>query len=91
MSDPFTTTYWGHRIDIERYEWGYLASFIDPASGTALVTGGCSPLKALEEAFDAIDRACGRKPPAARGAMVVAQGHSGQPRSADPDPPARTR
>ena len=55
MSPCLTTTYFGHRIRIDPFEWGYLAQIVDPDSGRRLVAASRSPMRALEEAFDVID------------------------------------
>jgi len=54
---PFTTTYLGHAIQIEPFEWGYLAHILEPRSNTRLVAGSSSTFKALEDAFELIDDA----------------------------------
>jgi len=48
MPLPLMTTYLGHRISIEPFEWGYLAQ-IDRSSGSCLLAGNTSVFKALEE------------------------------------------
>lgn len=52
---PFTTTYFGHSIEIEPFEWGYLAHILQPESNTHLVAASSSVFKALEDAFALID------------------------------------
>jgi hypothetical protein len=54
---PFTTTYLGHNIEIEPFEWGYLAHILQPGSNARFVAASSSAFKALEDAFDAIDDA----------------------------------
>jgi len=53
----FTTIYLGHNIEIEPFEWGYLAHISEPRSNTRLVAASSSPFKALEDAFELIDDA----------------------------------
>jgi hypothetical protein len=55
MTSPLTTTYLGHRISIEPFEWGYLAQIVEPLSNKRLVAAHASAMRALEEAFDAVD------------------------------------
>lgn len=50
-----TTTYLGHDIEIEPFEWGYLAHIFEPRSNARFVAVSSSAFKALEDAFDAID------------------------------------
>jgi hypothetical protein len=50
-----TTTYRGHEITIEPFEWGYLAQIVESDSGKRLIAGSRSALTALEDAFDVID------------------------------------
>jgi hypothetical protein len=50
------TTYFGHRISIEPAEWGYLAEIIVPGSEDRLVAANSSPFRALDDAFELIDR-----------------------------------
>ena len=52
----WTTTYLGHRIDIEPFEWGYLAHIVESSSNRELVAVNASVMKALESAFDLIDQ-----------------------------------
>jgi hypothetical protein len=54
---PLTTTYLGHNIEIEPFEWGYLAHVLEPGSKTRFVAASSSVLKALEGAFEIIDQA----------------------------------
>jgi hypothetical protein len=58
-SPSLTTTYLGHRIDIEPCEWGYLARVIEEKSDRQLVTVNASAMQALENAFDLIDESQG--------------------------------
>ncbi len=53
----FMTTYPGHNIEIEPFEWGYLAHISEPRSNTRLVAASSSAFKALEDAFEMIDDA----------------------------------
>jgi hypothetical protein len=53
---PVTTTYLGHRISIEPFEWGYLTHIAEPGSDRHLIAANASALRALEAAFEAIDR-----------------------------------
>lgn len=55
MSSSLTTTYFGHRIIIEPYEWGYLAQIIKPETGERLIAANSSAMKALEDAFELVD------------------------------------
>jgi hypothetical protein len=50
-----TTSYLGRRIEIEPFEWGYLAHVLEPDSKTRFVAASASVFKALECAFEAID------------------------------------
>jgi hypothetical protein len=50
------TTYFGHRISIEPAEWGYLAEVIVPGSKDRLVAANASAFRALDDAFEMIDR-----------------------------------
>ncbi len=50
------TTYFGHRISIEPAEWGYLAEITVPGSDDRLVAANSSAFRALDDAFEAIDR-----------------------------------
>jgi hypothetical protein len=50
-----TTTYRGHQITIEPFEWGYLAQIVESNSGKCLTAASRSALRALEDAFDVID------------------------------------
>jgi hypothetical protein len=49
------TTYFGHQINIEPVEWGFLASVAEPGSGARLITVSKTAVQALENAFDIID------------------------------------
>ncbi len=55
MSSSLTTTYLGHRISVEPFEWGYLAQVVEPASGKCLIAASSSASRALEGAFEVID------------------------------------
>jgi hypothetical protein len=55
MASALTTTYLGHDIRIEPFEWGYLAEVVEPRSNTRFVAANASAFKALEEAFNVID------------------------------------
>jgi hypothetical protein len=50
------TTYLGHRISIQPAEWGYMAEITIPGSDDHLVAVNSSPFRALDDAFDVIDR-----------------------------------
>ena len=51
------TTYLGHRISIEPAEWGgYMAEITIPGSPTRMVAANSSAFRALDDAFDVIDR-----------------------------------
>jgi hypothetical protein len=52
---PLSTTYLGHRIDIEPFEWGYLAHVLKPGSDAHLVAASSSVFKALDGAFEIIE------------------------------------
>jgi hypothetical protein len=60
MASSMTTTYFGHRINIERFEWGYLAEVVEPGSGRHWIAVYSSALQALENAFEAIDESLKR-------------------------------
>ena len=60
MAFSLTTTYFGHRITIDRFEWGYLAEVVEPDSGRHWVAVNSSALQALENAFEAIDESLKR-------------------------------
>jgi hypothetical protein len=50
-------TYLGHRISIEPAEWGgYMAEITIPGSPTRMVAANSSAFRALDDAFDMIDR-----------------------------------
>jgi hypothetical protein len=55
MSSSLTTTYFGHRISIEPFEWGYLAQIVEPHSGRRFIAASPSAIRALEDAFEVID------------------------------------
>jgi hypothetical protein len=55
MNSAMTTTYLGHRINIEPFEWGYLAHIVELESDRRLIAARTSALQALEDAFDAVD------------------------------------
>jgi hypothetical protein len=57
VAPSLVTTYFGHRISIEPFEWGYLAQVVEPTSGKCLVAGNSSAFQALEDAFEAVDGA----------------------------------
>jgi hypothetical protein len=50
------TTYLGHRISIAPAEWGYLAEITVPGSEDRLVAANSSAFRALDDAFEVIDR-----------------------------------
>jgi hypothetical protein len=50
-----STTYLGHRIEIEPFEWGYLAHVLKPGSDAHLVAASSSAFKALDGAFEVIE------------------------------------
>lgn len=52
---PLTTTYLGRSIEIEPFEWGYLAHVVEPDSNAHFVAASSSVLKALEGAFEIIE------------------------------------
>jgi hypothetical protein len=56
MDCPLTTTYLGHRISIEPFEWGYLAHIVEPQSNKRLIAANASALRALEDAFEVVDQ-----------------------------------
>ena len=51
-----TTNYLGHRISIDPAEWGYLAEITVPGSDDRLVAANASAFRALDDAFDLVDR-----------------------------------
>jgi hypothetical protein len=55
MSSSLTTTYFGHRIVIEPFEWGYLAQIVKPGSDERLIAANASAMQALEDAFELVD------------------------------------
>lgn len=55
MSSALTTTYQGHNIKIEPYEWGYLAHVVNVSSNKRFIAANPSAFRALEEAFNVID------------------------------------
>jgi hypothetical protein len=55
MASALTTTYFGHDIRIEPFEWGYLAQVVDARSKARFVAANASAFRALEEAFNVID------------------------------------
>jgi hypothetical protein len=55
MSSPVTTTYCGHQITIEPFEWGYLAQIVEPNSGRRFIAARTTATRALDDAFDVID------------------------------------
>jgi hypothetical protein len=55
METPLQTTYRGHHILIEPYEWGYLAHIVELGSGKRFIAANTSALRALEDAFDVVD------------------------------------
>lgn len=55
MSSSLTTTYFGHRISIEPFEWGYLAHIVQGESGKRLIAANSSAMRALEDAFELVD------------------------------------
>jgi hypothetical protein len=59
MSSPVTTTYCGHQITIEPYEWGYLAQIVEPGSGRRFIAARPTAMRVLDDAFDAIDDSLG--------------------------------
>lgn len=56
------TTYLGHRISIAPAEWGYLAEITVPGSEDRLVAANSSAFRALDDAFEVIDRHLQRAP-----------------------------
>lgn len=56
MSPSASTTYLGHRIDIERFEFGYLAHVVEPESKRRLTAAHPTALEALERAFDMVEQ-----------------------------------
>jgi hypothetical protein len=52
---PITTTYLGHRIVIEPFEWGFLAQVVAPNRGQRLTAANPTALGALERAFELVD------------------------------------
>jgi hypothetical protein len=55
MASELTTTYFGHRIRVEPFEWGYLAQVVDLRSNRRFVAASASAMRALEDAFEIID------------------------------------
>jgi hypothetical protein len=55
MTSSLTTTYFGHRIRIEPFEWGYLAQIVEPGTHRRLVAANASAFQALEDAFSMVD------------------------------------
>jgi len=53
------TKYFGHRIRIEPYEWGYIAEITAPASTRSVLAASSSAMGVLERAFDYIDNPAG--------------------------------
>ena len=51
-----TTTYLGHRISIAPAECGYLAEITVPGSEDRLVAANSSAFRALDDAFEMVDR-----------------------------------
>ena len=54
--NSLTTTYLGHRINIAPAEWGYLAEITVPGCEDRLVAANSSAFRALDDAFEVIDR-----------------------------------
>jgi len=50
------TTYLGHRISIAPAEWGYLAEITVPGCEDRLVAANSSAFRALDDAFEMVDR-----------------------------------
>lgn len=65
MSSSLTTTYFGHRIRIEPYEWGYLAHIVEPQSNKRLIAANSSAMRALEDAFEVVDESLDQQQAAA--------------------------
>ncbi|HYD04476.1 MAG TPA: hypothetical protein VEC60_02075 [Reyranella sp.] len=55
MNSSLTTTYFGHRISIEPFEWGYLAQIVELETENRLIAARASAFQALEDAFSLID------------------------------------
>ena len=52
-----STTYQGHKIEIEPFEWGYVARVLVPGSERPFVAANSSAFEALEQAFGMVDGA----------------------------------
>jgi hypothetical protein len=50
-----TTTYLGHRISLEPFEWGFIAHVVGPDARNTFVVGNATMMGALERAFEGID------------------------------------
>jgi len=50
-----TTTHRGHRIEIERFEWGYAAQIRVLAGGGKFTVAGASAFRALVDAMAIVD------------------------------------
>jgi len=57
MPSSLTTTYLGHKIEIEPFEWGYVARIGEPGSSLQFTTATASAFQALEKAFDIVEQA----------------------------------
>ena len=64
MPSCLTTTYLGHKIEIEPFEWGYVARVGEPGSDRRLTAANISAFQALEEAFAIVEQTM--KPPEER-------------------------
>jgi hypothetical protein len=51
-----TTTYLGHQIEIELFEWGYVAHVLEPESNRRFTSACASAFEALEEAFGIVEQ-----------------------------------
>jgi hypothetical protein len=57
MTSLLMTTYLGHKIEIEPFEWGYVAMVVEPGSSRRLTGANATAFAALEEAFGLVDQA----------------------------------
>jgi hypothetical protein len=55
MASLLTTTHRGHRIEVERFEWGYAARILVMAGGDRFTVAHATAARALSDAMAIVD------------------------------------
>jgi hypothetical protein len=67
-----STTYLGYQIEIELFEWGYVAHVLEPESNRRFTSAYALAFEALEEAFGIVEQV--REPPQEVASLAGAAG-----------------